>query len=75
MRHRQHVLLGLAIAEAITLGYLTVPIVWSINYVELGWGGYWSVESPAALPVWPLALALALGICFALVFISTEDSN
>jgi hypothetical protein len=67
--------MGLAIAEATTLAYLAVPIVWSINYVELGWGGYWSLDFPTTLPVWPLALALALGICFALVFISTGDSN
>ena len=68
MRFRKTILVGLAVAEVLAIGYSAVSIALSFDQKELGWGGYKSFD----IPVMPLIFALVLGICFVWLLSASE---
>lgn len=71
MRFRKPILVTLAIAEVLLIGYSAVSIAQSFDQKELDWGGFWSIDMPAM----PLIYALVLGICFVWLLNASENSN
>ena len=47
MRFRKPILVTLAIAEVLLIGYSAVSIAQSFDQKELGWGDVWSLDIPA----------------------------